>query len=66
MYLRGRIENRRYSGKTKYFRLKYGIEAFFAPKEKALALEKDLRDGGVAILMVSKNGKARLKDIIGL
>lgn len=66
VYLRGRIENRRYDDRNKSFRLKYGIEAFFAPKEKALALEKDLRDGGVAILMVSKSGKARLKDIISL
>jgi uncharacterized membrane-anchored protein len=62
-YLRGRIENRQYEVDAYSFRVKYGIEAFFAPKEKALALEKDLRDGGVAVLMVSAGGKARLKNI---
>jgi uncharacterized membrane-anchored protein len=62
-FLRGRIENRSYEDGATFFRLKFGIEAFFAPKVKALALEKDLRDGGVAVLMVSAKGKARLKDI---
>ena len=65
VYLRGRIENHRYSATNAEHKVKYGIEAFFAPKEKALALEKDLRDGGVAVLMVSNSGKARLKDVIG-
>ena len=41
-----------------------GIEAFFAPKEKALKLEKDLRNGGTAILMVARSGNAALKDVI--
>ena len=44
--------------------LTFGIEAFFAPKEKALALEKDLRDGGIAVLMVDGGGRAALKDVI--
>ncbi len=44
--------------------IKYGIEAFFAPRERALQLEKDLRGGGVAVLMVSSGGKARLMDVI--
>ena len=65
VFLRGRIENRRYEEKASYFRIKYGIEAFFAPKEKALQLESELRDGGVAVLMISKGGKARLKDVVG-
>lgn len=63
IFLRGRIENRHYEKKAKYFRLKYGIEAFFAPKDKALALQNNLRKNGVAILMVSDDGKARLKDV---
>ncbi len=42
----------------------YGIEAFFAPKEKALKLEEDLRDGGVTVLMVSAGGKARIKAVV--
>lgn len=64
IFLRGRIDNRRYEDEAEYFRIKYGIEAFFAPKERALALEKDLRDGGIAVLMVSNAGKARIKDVI--
>jgi hypothetical protein len=44
--------------------VRYGIEAFFAPKEKAMALERQLRNGGIAIVMVANNGKSTLKDII--
>ena len=40
--------------------MKYGIEALFAPKEKALALERQLRDSGVAVVRVAPNGKAAL------
>lgn len=65
IFLRGRIQTHRYRAEQKTYRVKYGIEAFFAPKKKALALEKQLRDGGIAILMVSANGKTRLKDVIG-
>ena len=65
VFLRGRIQTHRYSNNQQPFQVKYGIEAFFAPKDKALALEDDLRDGGVAVLMVSASGKARLKDVIG-
>jgi len=63
LFLRGRIEQRHYQQQAHYFRVKYGIEAFFAPKEKALQLEHDLRTGGVAVLMVAGNGKARLKTV---
>ena len=45
-------------------RLRFGIEAYFAPKERALQLEKDLRNGGVAVIMLASNGKATLKDVI--
>lgn len=64
IFLRGRINNKRYSEKGHVFDINYGIEAFFAPKQKALALEDKLSDGGIAVLMVSKSGKARLKDVI--
>ncbi len=41
------------------------INAFFAPKEKALALEKELSsNGAIAVLMVSDKGKAILKSVI--
>lgn len=45
-------------------KVRYGIEAYFAPKDRALQLEKDLRSGGVAVLMLASNGKATLKDIV--
>ena len=46
------------------YRVRFGIEAFFAPKESALALEKDLRNGGTAILMVNGSGRTALKDVV--
>lgn len=64
LFIRGRIKNRFHSTNNATYRVKYGIEAFFAPKEKALALEKDLRSGAVATVMVASNGKAALKDIL--
>lgn len=63
IFLKGRIQNKRFNS-NQQVNVKYGIEAFFAPKEKALKLEKTLRNNAVAILMVSKGGKARLKEII--
>ena len=66
LYLRGRIQNGYLEEDVSYFRINYGVEAFFAPKSKALALEKDLGNGGIAVLMVSGSGKARLKDVIPL
>ncbi len=59
IFLRGRI-----TSNTPPYQVKYGIEAYFAPKEKALALERDLRDGGVAVLMVSDNGQVALHNVM--
>lgn len=56
VFLRGRID--------KFYRVTYGIEAFFTQKEKALKLEKDLQHGnGIAVLMVTGGGKAALKSV---
>ena len=45
-------------------RIRYGIEAYFLPREKALALEKALRNSGsVATVMVAPNGKAALMEV---
>jgi len=63
-FLRGRLQRNRSRNKSSIYNVRYGIEAYFAPKEKALALEKDLRRGGVAIIMIAENGKATLKDIV--
>ena len=60
IFLRGRVAGYL----PEYQVVRYGIEAFFAPKEKALALEKDLRNGGTAVLMVDGRGQAALKDVI--
>lgn len=59
IYLRGRI-----SSNYSPYQVLYGIEAFFAPKQKALQLERELRSSGVAVLMVSSGGQAALKDIV--
>ena len=59
IFLRGRL-----AGNYPPYRVEYGIEAFFAPKEKALALERDLAEGGTAILMVAGSGRAALEDVI--
>jgi hypothetical protein len=42
----------------------YGIEAYFAPEKKAQILEKEMGQGGIAVVMVAKNGKAALKEVI--
>lgn len=65
VYIRGRIDRPVFIEEVEWVQVKYGIEAFFAPKEKALALEHELRDGGIAVLMVSPGGKALLMDVEG-
>lgn len=59
VFLRGRITRN-----TPPYRVRYGLEAFFAPKDTAVKLEDDLRSGGLAVVMVSDTGKAALKDVI--
>lgn len=67
VFIRGRVVYDRCSTKCR-MHLKFGIEAFFAPTEKALALERNLAQagdaGGTAVLMISAGGKARLKDVL--
>jgi len=57
LFLRGRVSSRPWHGGS---RLTFGIEALFAPKEKALALERQLRDEAVAVIRVAPNGRAAL------
>ena len=61
LFICGRVVQRLYNS---CYQVRYGIEAFFAPKEKSLDLEKKLRHGGVAVLMVTPDGKVALKDVI--
>ncbi|HIO92761.1 MAG TPA: hypothetical protein EYG68_07950 [Leucothrix mucor] len=66
VYLQGRVLRAYHTENTSNIRLKFAnINAFFAPKEKALALETQLRNGAVAVLMVSDSGKAILKTVAG-
>ncbi|MEM7408237.1 MAG: GDYXXLXY domain-containing protein [Pseudomonadota bacterium] len=60
VFLRGRV-TRAYSP----YRIRYGIEAWFAPKVAALALEKDLADGGIAELRVTSDGQAAIESVRG-
>ncbi len=64
VFLRGRIANSIRENDIDYFRIRYGIEAFFAPKEKAIELEKQPASGGIGVLMVTNSGKAALKNVI--
>lgn len=63
LFIRGRLRGGPFRNEWRY-NVHYGIEAFFTQKEKALKLEKELRSGGVAIIMVARNGKATLKEIV--
>ena len=66
VYIRGRIQAQNRRDTSSRYPVLYGIEAFFAPKEKALQLEKTMRQGGIAMVMIAGNGKATLKDVLSL
>ena len=59
VFLRGRITQN-----TPPYRVRYELEAFFAPKDTAVQLEDALRSGGLAVVMISETGEAALKDVI--
>ena len=59
VFLRGRI-----AGVRPAYRVRFGLEAFFASKEVAVALEQDLRAGGVAVLKITAAGRAALQDVV--
>lgn len=63
IYLSGRLDLSRGSWRADSYRVRYGIEAWFAPKDKAIALEVQLREGAIAVLKVAGNGAARLQAI---
>ncbi|CAA0104216.1 Uncharacterised protein [BD1-7 clade bacterium] len=58
VFLRGRLTD---DGPP--YRVNFGIDAYFAPKERALQLERELRNGGVAVLMVTDSGRVALKAV---
>lgn len=61
-FLRGHIGHRPYPNNP--YRIRFGIEAYFSPKQRARELEKGLSGGGMAVLMVTEDGKAALKSVI--
>ncbi|WP_299582796.1 GDYXXLXY domain-containing protein [uncultured Microbulbifer sp.] len=65
VFLKGRIASGNRWRNEQAYRIKYGIEAYFAPKEKALQLERELRDSGIAELMVAPSGQVRLRNVVG-
>ena len=61
IYIRGRVKQVQPD-----YRLKYGIEAYFMPKEKALQAERSVRGGAQAEIYILSNGKAALSRLICL
>ncbi len=58
VYIRGRVKSLGDS-----YRMKYGIEAYFMPKEKALKTERSLRQGTNAEVYLLGNGKAAISKL---
>lgn len=59
VFIRGRITDPWGRGSP----VRYGIEAFFAPEDKARAIEDKLRENAVAVVMVTRGGRAALKAV---
>ncbi len=59
VFLRGRLTRA-----VAPYHVSYGIEAFFAPKQKAVQLERELVNGGVAVLKVAGSGRAALVTVV--
>lgn len=65
LFLRGRL-TQTWPGTEQPLRVRYGIEAWFAPKEKALAIEQAVRRRqgqearAYAVVAVSRSGRAAL------
>ncbi len=55
VYIRGRI-----AGVGRSYRMKYGIEAYFMPKENAQRAERPVREGAHAEIYLLSSGKAAI------
>ncbi len=55
LFIRGRVNR-----DGTHYRMKYGIEAYFMPKVKALKAERSLRQGADAEIYLLENGKAAI------
>lgn len=67
-FIRGRYQNSSFGIAdqidVEQFNIEYGIEAYFAPVDEALALERELGSGGaIATVMLLGNGQSALKSI---
>jgi len=63
-FIRGRLQAPDIRPDGGKYEVRYGIEAWFASPEKAVAMEKELRRGAMAVVMVSASGKATLKEVV--
>ncbi len=63
LFIRGRLQNTD-PVTSGFYLVSYGIEAYFAPKAKALALEKQLAQSALARIRVAPSGKAALEGVI--
>ena len=61
IFIRGRLQYPNENSDTQ--QLLFGIEALFAPREKALLLEKQLIKGAMAEVMLASSGRAALKNV---
>ena len=64
LFMRGRTGENWYHQGAPMIDVTYGIEAYFAPKDKAMALEEQLNRPHRAVIMVNADGRARLKGIV--
>ncbi|HIG37067.1 MAG TPA: hypothetical protein EYQ12_05935 [Oceanospirillaceae bacterium] len=64
LFIRGRTGKNWHRQGAPMVDVSYGIEAFFAPKDKAIALENQLNHPHRAVIMVNADGRARLKGIV--
>ena len=64
LFIRGRVASRAGLAGGGSVQVRYGIEAYFLPQDKALALEKALRQGpALATVRIAPDGKAALLQV---
>ncbi|HCH32706.1 MAG TPA: hypothetical protein DE045_07185 [Oceanospirillaceae bacterium] len=64
LFIRGRTGKNWHRQGAPMIDVTYGIEAYFAPKDKAMALEEQLNHPHKAVIMLYTDGRARLKGIV--
>ncbi len=71
IYIRGRVQHFYREDQTVSLFMNYGIEAYFSPREKALAIEEKFREGqeddsamAYAQVWIASSGRAALESIL--